>query len=172
MSQHDAVPEQPRLVTARFLAALLQVSARTILEWFRDGRIPGVKASRGTVRFDLAEVLAALKAAPATRRQDIAHYEDAQDHVCIEGYAQPAPNSPHCIMAFGTIGNQVQSAADRPVVVDVRAIVGKPRRVAPYSGKGWERCELTLALSDGRTIRIGLDATLESVEAAIRMVQP
>jgi excisionase family DNA binding protein len=172
MSQHDAIPQQPRLVTARFLAALLQVSARTILEWFRDGRIPGVKASRGTVRFDLDEVLAALKRAPATRRQDIARYDDAKDHVCTEGHAQPEPNSPHCIMSFGSIGNQVQSQADRPVVVDVRAIVGKPRRVAPYSGKGRERCELTLAQSDGRTIRVGLDATLESVEAAIRMVQP
>jgi hypothetical protein len=75
-------------------------------------------------------------------------------------------------MAFGTIHAKAQSQADRPVVIDVRKIVGKPRRVVPYSGKGRERCELTLAQSDGRTIRVGLDATLESVEAAIRMVQP
>jgi hypothetical protein len=75
-------------------------------------------------------------------------------------------------MAFGTIHAKAQSQADRPVVIDVRAIVGKPRRKAPYSGHGWERCELTLALSNGRTVCVGLDATLESVEAAIRMVQP
>lgn len=172
MSQHDAVPQQPRLVTARFLAELLQVSARTILGYFRTGRIPGVKASRGTVRFDLDEVLAALKATPATRRQDIAYYDDAKDHVCTEGHAQPAHNRPHCIMSFGSIGNQVPSVAERPVVMDVRAIVGKLRRKVPYSGKGRERCELTLALPNGRTICVGLDATLESVEAAIRMVQP
>ena len=138
----------------------------------RTGRIPSVKVSRGTVRFELVEVLAALKAAPATRRQDIARYDDAKDHVCTEGHAQPEPNSPHCIMSFGSIGNQVPSVTERPVVMDVRAIVGKPRRVAPYSGKGRERCALTLALPNGRTIRVGLDATRESVEAAIRMVQP
>jgi hypothetical protein len=172
MPQHDATPKQPRLLTAAQFGAVLGVSARTVLLWNRQGLIPGIQPTGCTVRFDLDEVLAALKAAPATRRQDIAHYEDAQDHVCVEGHAQPAPNRPHCIMAFGTIGNQVQSAADRPVVIDVRAIVGKPRRVAPYSGKGWERCELTLALSNGRTVCVGLDATLESVEAVIRMVQP
>jgi hypothetical protein len=172
MSQHDADPKQPRLLTAAQVGAVLGVSARTVLLWNRQGLIPGIQPTGCTVRFDLAEVLAALKAAPATRRQDIAHYEDAQDHVCIEGHAQPAPNRPHCIMAFGTIHAKAQSQADRPVVIDVRAIVGKPRRKAPYSGHGWERCELTLALSGGRTICVGLDATLESVEGAIRMVQP
>ena len=158
--------------TAKEIAVSLQVSPRLVLSWHRQGIIPGIQPTGCTVRFDLDEVLAALKAAPATRRQDIAHYEDAQDHVCVEGHAQPAPNRPHCIMAFGTIHAKAQSQADRPVVVDVRAIVGKPRRKAPYSGHGWERCELTLALSGGRTICVGLDATLESVEAAIRMVQP
>ena len=172
MSQHDATPKQPRLLTAAQFGAVLGVSARTVLLWNRPGLIPGIQPTGGTVRFDLDEVLAALKAAPATRRQDIARYDDAKDHVCTEGHAQPEPNSPHCIMSFGSIGNQVQSQADRPVVVDVRAIVGKPRRKAPYSGHGWERCELTLALSNGRTVCVGLDATLESVEAAIRMVQP
>ena len=172
MPQHDATPKQPRLLTAAQFGAVLGVSARTVLLWNRQGLIPGIQPTGCTVRFDLDEVLAALKAAPATRRQDIAYYEDAQDHVCVEGHAQPALNRPYCIMSFGAIGNQVQSAADRPVVIDVRKIVGKPRRVAPYSGKGRERCELTLALSNGRTVCVGLDATLESVEAAIRMVQP
>jgi hypothetical protein len=172
MSQHDADPKQPRLQTSAQVGAVLGVSARTVLLYLRQGLIPGIQPTGCTVRFDLDEVLAALKAAPATRRQDIAHYEDAQDHVCVEGHAQPAPNRPHCIMAFGTIHAKAQSQADRPVVIDVRAIVGKPRRVAPYSGKGRERCALTLALPNGRTIRVGLDATLESVEAAIRMVQP
>ena len=172
MSQQDATPKQPRLQTAEQVGAVLGVSARTVLLWRLQGRIPGIQVTHYTVRFDLDEVLAALKRAPATRRQEIASYEDAYDHLCIEGHAQPAPNRPHCIMAFGTIGNKVQSAADRPVVVDVRAIVGKPERKVRHDGHGWERCELTLALSDGRTIRIGLDATLESVEAAIRMVQP
>ena len=172
MSQHDADPKQPRLLTAAQVGAVLGVSARTVLLYLRQGLIPGIQPTGCTVRFDLDEVLAALKRAPATRRQEIASYEDAYDHLCIEGHAQPAPNRPHCIMAFGTIGNKVQSAADRPVVVDVRAIVGKPERKVRHDGHGWERCELTLALSDGRTIRIGLDATLESVEAAIRMVQP
>jgi hypothetical protein len=158
--------------TAKEIAVSLQVSPRLVLSWHRQGIIPGIQPTGCTVRFDLDEVLAALKAAPATRRQDIAHYEDAQDHVCVEGHAQPAPNRPHCIMAFGTIHAKAQSQAERPVVIDVRAIVGKPRRKAPYSGHGWERCELTLALSNGRTVCVGLDATLESVEAAIRMVQP
>ena len=171
MYAHDVCMART-LYTAKEIAAFLQVSPRLVLSWHRQGIIPGIQPTGCTVRFDLDEVLAALKAAPATRRQDIAHYEDAQDHVCVEGHAQPAPNRPHCIMAFGTIHAKAQSQADRPVVIDVRAIVGKPRRKAPYSGHGWERCELTLALSNGRTVCVGLDATLESVEAAIRMVQP
>ena len=171
MYAHDVCMART-LYTAKEIAASLQVSPRLVLSWHRQGIIPGIQPTGCTVRFDLDEVLTALKAAPATRRQDIAHYEDAQDHVCVEGHAQPAPNRPHCIMAFGTIHSKAQSQADRPVVVDVRAIVGKPRRKAPYSGHGWERCELTLALSNGRTVCVGLDATLESVEAAIRMVQP
>jgi hypothetical protein len=172
MSQHDADPKQPRLQTSAQVGAVLGVSARTVLLYLRQGLIPGIQPTGCTVRFDLDEVLAALKAAPATKRQDIAHYDDAKDHVCTEGHAQPAHNRPHCIMSFGSIGNQVPSVAERPVVMDVRAIVGKPTRKVPYSGKGRERCELTLALPNGRTIRVGLDATLESVEAAIRMVQP
>jgi excisionase family DNA binding protein len=50
-----------RLLTAKELAAALQVSPRTILDWHRHGRIPGVQPTGSTVRFDLDEVLAALK---------------------------------------------------------------------------------------------------------------
>lgn len=54
-------PKHPRLVTADVVAAVVQVSPRTVLEWHRQGRIPGVQPTGSTVRFDLDEVLAALK---------------------------------------------------------------------------------------------------------------
>lgn len=54
-------PKRPRLVTADVVAAVVQVSPRTVLEWHRQGRIPGVQPTGSTVRFDLDEVLAALK---------------------------------------------------------------------------------------------------------------
>ncbi|MBU6335795.1 MAG: excisionase family DNA-binding protein [Chloroflexi bacterium] len=57
-------PKRPRLVPAEVVADAVQVSPRTILEWHRQGRIPGVRPTGSTVRFDLDEVLAALKAGP------------------------------------------------------------------------------------------------------------
>ena len=57
-------PKRPRPVTAEVVADAIQVSPRTILEWHRQGRIPGVQPTGSTVRFDLEEVLAALKAGP------------------------------------------------------------------------------------------------------------
>ena len=50
-----------RLLTAKELAAALQVSPRTVLEWHRQGRIPGIQPTGRTVRFNLDAVLAALK---------------------------------------------------------------------------------------------------------------
>jgi len=45
--------EQPLLITADALASLLSVSVRTIRAWQKEGRIPFVKLSRGTVRFSV-----------------------------------------------------------------------------------------------------------------------
>ena len=58
---HAADPTPPRLVSAEVVADTLGVKPNTVLLWHRQGRIPGVKVTAHTVRFDLDEVLAALK---------------------------------------------------------------------------------------------------------------
>jgi excisionase family DNA binding protein len=55
------MPDPQRLLTAKEVAHALQVSPRTVLEWHRQGRIPGIQPTGSTVRFDLDAVLAALK---------------------------------------------------------------------------------------------------------------
>ena len=50
------------LITANQLAEHLQISPRTVQEWARQGRIPTMRLSAKLVRFDLADVLAALRA--------------------------------------------------------------------------------------------------------------
>lgn len=57
--------EREDLLTAAGLAARIGVKPATILGWHREGRIPGRKLSHKILRFDLAEVLAALEAHPA-----------------------------------------------------------------------------------------------------------
>ena len=73
---------------------------------------------------------------------------------------------PGHVCAFGTIETKVRGIADRPVVFAIRAVLGAPERVVREDGR--ERCVVTLALANGRTIRIGLDAPREAVEEAIR----
>ena len=53
--------ESKRLLTAKELAQILGVSQRTVLSYRLYGRIPGIQLSGTTIRFDLDEVLAALK---------------------------------------------------------------------------------------------------------------
>jgi excisionase family DNA binding protein len=53
-----------RKLMTRELAEVLAVSEDTIRSWVRDGRIPALRACRrGMLRFDLDEVLAALRRA-------------------------------------------------------------------------------------------------------------
>ena len=51
----------PKLISAASLADLLDVSSRTIRAWQKEGRLPYIKISPGTVRYDVAEVMAALE---------------------------------------------------------------------------------------------------------------
>ncbi len=96
----------------------------------------------------------------------IAFYADSLEHSMVEGFACVMRGRPHHIGAFGTIETKVRGIADRPVVLDARRVTGAPERVVRQDGR--ERCVLTVALSNGRTIRIGLDAPRERVEDALR----
>lgn len=53
--------ENPQLIKAEALASMLSVSVRTIRAWQKEGRIPFVKLSRGTVRFSVPSVMEALE---------------------------------------------------------------------------------------------------------------
>ena len=55
--------ESDDLLTSAELAERLRVKPMTILGWYRKGRIPARKLSPKVLRFDLAEVVAALEAA-------------------------------------------------------------------------------------------------------------
>lgn len=96
----------------------------------------------------------------------IAFYADALSHSMVEGFVCVMRGRPHHIGAFGTIETKVRGIADRPVVFAIRAVLGAPERVVREDGR--ERCVVTLALANGRTIRLGLDAPREAVEEAIR----
>ena len=52
------------ILTTAQLAERLLVDRKTIINWVRAGRIPAMHISRSTYRFDLEEVMAALKASP------------------------------------------------------------------------------------------------------------
>jgi hypothetical protein len=94
-----------------------------------------------------------------------AFYADVHEHSMIEGYAEAMRAYPHHVRAFGTIGTNA-GKPDRGLVFDARRVLGAPERVVRQDGR--ERCVLTVALSNGRTIRIGFDAPRERVEDALR----
>ena len=96
----------------------------------------------------------------------VAFYDDSLKYSMVDGFACVMRGRPHHIGALGTIETKVRGIADRPVVLDARKVLGDPERVVHQDGR--ERCVLTVALSNGRTIRIGLDAPRERVEDALR----
>jgi excisionase family DNA binding protein len=49
------------LLTAVELADRLRVKPETVLAWHRSGRIPSIRLSHKVLRFNLADVVAALK---------------------------------------------------------------------------------------------------------------
>ena len=96
----------------------------------------------------------------------LAFYADSFAHSMVEGYAAIVRGRPHHLGAFGTIKTKVRETADRPVVLDARKVIGAPERVVRDDGR--ERCVVTLALTNGRTIRIGLDAPSDRVAEVLR----
>ena len=95
-----------------------------------------------------------------------AFYADALSYSMFDGIATVVRGYPHHACAFGTIEGKVRGTPDRPVVFDARKVLGAPERRVREGGR--ERCEVTIALANKRTIRIGLDAPREAVEEAIR----
>jgi excisionase family DNA binding protein len=54
-------------VTAKELAIRLRVTPDTVKTWSREGRIPSVRVSAKVLRFNLAEVVAAIRAKGVSR---------------------------------------------------------------------------------------------------------
>ena len=49
------------LLSASQLAARLRVTPRTVLQWHREGRIPGIRISHKVLRFRLTDVVSHLE---------------------------------------------------------------------------------------------------------------
>lgn len=58
------------LLTAEEVGERVRVSPDTVKEWARAGRVPCYRLGRKTIRFDLAEVIAALRDACPVRGGD------------------------------------------------------------------------------------------------------
>lgn len=95
-----------------------------------------------------------------------AFYADSLAHSMVEGFAATMRGRPFHVGAFGTVETMVRTQHDRPVVFDARRVIGAPERVVCEDGH--ERCVVTLRLSGGRTVRIGLDAPREQLEGVLR----
>lgn len=50
-----------QLLSEKNLAEMLDVSPRTLRTWRAEGRLPFIRISQGTVRYELEEVMAALE---------------------------------------------------------------------------------------------------------------
>jgi excisionase family DNA binding protein len=58
--KRDRSKEQPEYLTARQLAAILQIGESTVLRLAHDGRIPSIRLTPRLIRFRLASVRTAL----------------------------------------------------------------------------------------------------------------
>jgi DNA-binding CsgD family transcriptional regulator len=58
------------LVTAEEIARLIGIAPRTVRHWGRMGKIPRVKITAKVVRFDLGDVLKALKSSRPTKLRE------------------------------------------------------------------------------------------------------
>lgn len=70
---------RPEFLTARQLAAFLQVSETTVRRLAREGRIPAVRLTPRLVRFHLPTVLEALDGEAGRRKRRHAHALPAAD---------------------------------------------------------------------------------------------
>ena len=93
-------------------------------------------------------------------------YADSLAPSMVEGSISAVRGRPHHLGAFGTIETMVRTPHDRPVVFDVRRVLGAPERILRHDGR--ERCEVTLRCTGGRVVRVGLDALRDSVEDSLR----
>lgn len=60
-----------KLVTAKNIAERFGVTIDTVYSWTRQGRIPCIKPSPGTVRYDLIEVERALHRPPRPAQKEV-----------------------------------------------------------------------------------------------------
>ena len=77
---HESHPEREEFLTARQLAAVLQVSESTVRRLAQAGRIPSIRLTSRLLRFHLPAVRDALDGTPrkSARRQTQEEEEDAQ----------------------------------------------------------------------------------------------
>ena len=96
----------------------------------------------------------------------LAFYAHPIDPTMSPGHATTIRGQPYHIGAFGTIEMPVPNMADRPLAFDARAALGRPERVVRDDGRAG--CIVTLAIFNGKTLRLSIDAPGDAVEAAIR----
>jgi excisionase family DNA binding protein len=80
-SRHNTDEAREEFLTARQLAAVLQVSESTVRRLAREGRIPSVRLTPRLIRFNLKAVYRALDGdshAPRRKRGEEEQQDDAQ----------------------------------------------------------------------------------------------
>lgn len=103
---NDAPPNitettREEFLTARQLAAVLQVSERTVQRLAQNGRIPAIRITGRIMRFHLQDVCDALDAGnrPRPRRTPDEHDEDSQLSFTDLLWQRPADISHHEVRA-------------------------------------------------------------------------
>ena len=79
-SHHNTDEAREEFLTARQLAAVLQVSESTVRRLAREGRIPSVRLTPRLIRFNVKAVYRALDGDSNSRNSRRRRAEDEEDH--------------------------------------------------------------------------------------------
>ncbi len=78
-----------RLLTAREVADLLDVSTETVLRWVRAGKLPAVRLPSGALRFPMADLDAWLTERATPGRGSVSHPDGRRPALGYRASATP-----------------------------------------------------------------------------------
>jgi excisionase family DNA binding protein len=78
-----------RLLTARVVAEMLDVSTETVLRWARRGELPGIRLPGGAIRFREDEIEDWLEERATLRRGSVSHPDERRPAGTLSGVSHP-----------------------------------------------------------------------------------